>query len=56
MGGTPEELYANFDTEGLSHFITEKFGTSTFIKPKGNIHYELTPLRTEGAYGDFRHP
>jgi tRNA nucleotidyltransferase/poly(A) polymerase len=25
MGGTPETLYANFDTQGLSHFITEKF-------------------------------
>jgi tRNA nucleotidyltransferase/poly(A) polymerase len=33
MGGKPEELYANFDTKGLSHFITEKFGTSTFIAP-----------------------
>jgi tRNA nucleotidyltransferase/poly(A) polymerase len=25
MGGTPETLYADFDTQGLSHFITEKF-------------------------------
>jgi tRNA nucleotidyltransferase/poly(A) polymerase len=25
MGGTPEALYADFDTQGLSHFITEKF-------------------------------
>jgi hypothetical protein len=55
MAGTPEKLYADFDTQGLSHFITEKFGTSTFIK-KEVIRYELTPLRTEGEYGDFRHP
>ena len=54
MGGKPEELYANFDKEGMSHFITEKFGTATFIG-KG-VCYELTPLRTEGEYGDFRHP
>jgi hypothetical protein len=58
MEGTPEELYANFDTKGLSHFITEKFGTSTFLHQhkKTEIRYELTPLRTEGEYGDFRHP
>ncbi|GHV22050.1 hypothetical protein FACS1894176_05720 [Bacteroidia bacterium] len=55
MAGTPEKLYADFDTQGLSHFITEKFGTSTFIK-KEILRYELTPLRTEGEYGDFRHP
>jgi hypothetical protein len=51
MGGKPEELYASFDKEGLSHFITEKFGTATFIAPlpkkKCEITYELTPLRTE---------
>jgi tRNA nucleotidyltransferase/poly(A) polymerase len=57
MSGTPEELYADFDTQGLSHFITEKFGTITFIPPEEKTrNYQLTPLRTEGAYGDFRHP
>ena len=82
MGGKPEELYENFDKEGLSHFITEKFGTATFIAPttpllkggrpdlgmpdsattggskvtKSEVTYELTPLRTEGNYEDFRHP
>ena len=57
MGGTPEELYADFDTKGLSHFITEKFGTITFIPPEDKErNYQLTPLRTEGEYGDFRHP
>jgi tRNA nucleotidyltransferase/poly(A) polymerase len=25
MKGTPEALYADFDTQGLSHFMTEKF-------------------------------
>jgi tRNA nucleotidyltransferase/poly(A) polymerase len=33
MAGKPDVLYAGFDTRGLSHFITEKFGTSTFISP-----------------------
>ena len=57
MGGTPEALYAEFDTQGLSHFITEKFGTITFIPPENKErNYQLTPLRTEGEYGDFRHP
>jgi tRNA nucleotidyltransferase (CCA-adding enzyme) len=57
MRGTPEELYAEFNTQGLSHFITEKFGTITFIPPENKErNYQLTPLRTEGAYGDFRHP
>jgi len=33
MGGTPEQLYQDFDKEGLSHFMTEKFGTITFLPP-----------------------
>ncbi|MFA6256668.1 MAG: HD domain-containing protein, partial [Candidatus Absconditabacterales bacterium] len=49
---------------GFSHFMTEKFGTITLIKKKGKgetkdkqeIKYELTPLRTENDYEDFRHP
>jgi len=61
MRGDPEELYTNFDKGGLSHFITEKFGTATFIKSptspsQKEVCYELTPLRTEGDYGDFRRP
>ena len=55
MKGIPTELYTDFDKKELSHFITEKFGTATFITKKG-VQYELTPLRTEGDYGDFRHP
>lgn len=34
--------------------MTEKFGTMTLIKDP--VKYELTPLRTEGKYDDFRHP
>lgn len=34
--------------------MTEKFGTMTLIKDP--MKYELTPLRTEGKYDDFRHP
>jgi hypothetical protein len=48
MGGNPTELYTAFNTQGLSHFITEKFGTITFIPPENKErNYQLTPLRTE---------
>ncbi len=33
MGETPEMLYQEFDKQGLSHFMTEKFWTITFIPP-----------------------
>jgi tRNA nucleotidyltransferase/poly(A) polymerase len=61
MAGKPEEIYKRIDMVGLSHFMTEKFGTITLIrkakgKEKVEVKYELTPLRTEGAYEDFRHP
>ena len=61
MAGTPVKIYKAIDKTGLSHFMTEKFGTITLIK-KGKkkwdteIKYELTPLRTEWDYEDFRHP
>jgi tRNA nucleotidyltransferase (CCA-adding enzyme) len=46
---------------GISLFHTEKFGTITML-PKAHtsngqeIKYELTPLRTEWWYQDYRHP
>lgn len=53
----------------MSYFMTEKFGTMTLIKKMETLKngkmennspletkYELTPLRTEGKYDDFRHP
>ena len=50
-------LYQEFDKQGLSHFMTEKFWTITFIPPDhSGREYQLTPLRTEGDYEDFRHP
>jgi tRNA nucleotidyltransferase (CCA-adding enzyme) len=58
VAGDPLALYSHSNKVWLSHFITEKFGTMTFIK-KGNNHsiqYEITPLRTESWYEDFRHP
>ena len=53
--GKPEEIYKNIDKEGLSHFMTEKFGTITLIKKPNEkaknkepeYKYEITPLRTE---------
>lgn len=58
MSGNPIELYAKIDKKDLSHFITEKFGTITLLRKTtyGQVKYELTPLRTEWDYGDFRHP
>ena len=53
----PEELDANINIEWLSHFKTDKFWTITLI-PSSNKErsYQLTPLRTEWNYDDFRHP
>ena len=53
----PEELDKRINTEWLSHFKTDKFGTITLIPPKEKERsYQLTPLRTEWDYWDFRHP
>ena len=53
----PEELDANINTEWLSHFKTDKFWTITLIPSKEKERsYQLTPLRTEWDYEDFRHP
>src|SRR5574344_1764258 len=67
MAGDPKTLDTLIDKKGMSYFMTEKFGTMTLI-PQWNqstkskvrniegLKYELTPLRTEGKYDDFRHP
>ena len=53
----PEELDSRINTEWLSHFKTDKFWTITLIPSKEKERsYQLTPLRTEWAYEDFRHP
>lgn len=60
MAGKPTDIYKRIDKVWLSHFMTEKFWTITLIKKakkdKHEVKYELTPLRTEWAYEDFRHP
>lgn len=63
MAGDPEEIYKKLNKTGLSSWITEKFGTITIIpkskkkwKKTEELKYELTPLRTEWWYEDFRHP
>lgn len=57
LAGNPLEIYKHSNKIWLSHFMTEKFGTITFIKKgKTDIQYEITPLRTEWGYEDFRHP
>ena len=54
---TPEKLDANINTEWLFHFKTDKFWTITLIPSnKKERSYQLTPLRTEWGYEDFRHP
>lgn len=45
MAGQPKDIDNAIDKKGMSHFMTEKFGTITLIKDP--IKYELTPLRTE---------
>lgn len=53
----PEELDVNINAEWLSHFKTDKFWTITLIPTKEKERsYQLTPLRTEWDYEDFRHP
>lgn len=66
MAGKPEEIYKNIDKSDISHFMTEKFWTITLIKKPSDeakiksedlqYSYELTPLRTEWWYDDYRHP
>ena len=53
----PEELDSQINTDWLSHFKTDKFWTITLIPSEEKQRtYQLTPLRTEGDYEDFRHP
>jgi tRNA nucleotidyltransferase/poly(A) polymerase len=49
LADKPEVVYKAINTQGLSHFMTEKFGTITLINKEKSqeIKYELTPLRTE---------
>ena len=55
--GKPEELDVNINIEWLSHFKTDKFWTITLIpSTEKERSYQLTPLRTEWGYEDFRHP
>ena len=54
---TPEDIDAKIDTKWLFHFKTDKFWTITLIPSKEKKRsYQLTPLRTEWNYEDFRHP
>ena len=53
----PEELDSKINIEWLSHFKTDKFWTITLIpSTQKERSYQLTPLRTEWDYEDFRHP
>ena len=53
----PEDLDSQINTEWLSHFKTDKFWTITLIpSTEKERSYQLTPLRTEWNYEDFRHP
>jgi len=59
LAGDPKSIYNAIEKKDLSHFMTEKFGTMTLI-PKDKkmlwVQYEITPLRTEWWYDDYRHP
>ncbi len=66
--GEPSAIFDSITKKDISIFKTDKFGTITLIpKPTpitaklfgempGDLKYELTPLRLEGGYEDFRHP
>lgn len=57
--GDPKKIFSSTDKTEMSAFMTEKFGTMTFIPKEStipNLQYELTPFRTEGKYDDHRHP
>lgn len=59
LAGEPKSIYNAIDKTDLSHFMTEKFGTMTLIPKDKKMHgvqYEITPLRTEWWYDDYRHP
>lgn len=59
MAGEPKNIYTAIDKKDFSHFMTEKFGTITLIakdKKLAGTQYEITPLRTEWWYDDYRHP
>lgn len=66
----PKILFNNINKDWISIFMTEKFWTITLIPKEEEIkklfnkmpswdkalQYELTPLRLEWKYQDFRHP
>ena len=60
LAGQPKAVAAGIDHEGISFFMTEKYGTMTIIpkeqKVEPKIQYEITPFRTESGYTDQRHP
>lgn len=48
MAGEPESLYAAIDKKGMSHFITEKYGTITLIdKPVKSIKSKVRKVSDE---------
>ncbi len=58
------QIISSKKIEGIDIFRTEKFGTMTMIISanqlypwaEGKIKYEITPLREESGYEDYRHP
>ncbi|MFA5747582.1 MAG: HD domain-containing protein [Candidatus Absconditabacterales bacterium] len=44
MAGIPNQIYKNLDKTGISHFMTEKFGTITIIKKINNEGEKLKKL------------
>ena len=59
--GNPKEIFEIIknnikNLNNISIFQTEKFWTITLVNKNNNTKYELTPLREEWQYLDFRHP
>ena len=56
LKGEPSQIYSKIGKKGISIFKTDKFGTITLVFKKQKLKVEITPLREEGQYLDFRHP
>lgn len=68
LAWNPQDIYNQIDKNNISIFKTEKFGTITILPKQeeqitlmwawntDKVQYEITPLRTECKYDDFRHP
>ncbi len=56
LAWNPDFIFSKIKTTNISVFKTDKFGTITLVFKQQNLKVEITPLREEWQYLDFRHP